>query len=216
MRKYQARGEEREPGVVMKILTAEFIKSCTAPEQFPQDRLPEVAFVGRSNVGKSSLINSLLSRKALAKVSRTPGKTQALNWFRVATGDPILSPFYVVDLPGYGYAKVAKAVRMRWQPMIDAYLKGNASRRSVVLLVEGRGVEESDLITVQWLRTFGRSPIVVATKVDKLRQRERQALESRLRETLGLPDQAPVVSYSSVTHEGRDVLWGVLRERLRI
>jgi GTP-binding protein len=199
----------------MKIISAEFIKSCSAPEQFPQDRLPEVAFVGRSNVGKSSLINSLLSRKALVKVSRTPGKTQLLNWFRVATGDPLLSPFYIVDLPGYGYAKVAKAVRAQWRPMIEGYLTGNAISRSVVLLVEGRGVGESDLITVEWLRAAGQVPIVVATKVDKLRQQERHGLVARLREALGLPDPAPVVAYSSVTHEGRDALWGVLRERLR-
>lgn len=199
----------------MKIISAEFIKSCSAPEQFPQDRLPEVAFVGRSNVGKSSLINSLLSRKALVKVSRTPGKTQLLNWFRVATGDPLLSPFYIVDLPGYGYAKVAKAVRAQWRPMIEGYLTGNAISRSVVLLVEGRGVGESDLITVEWLRAAGQEPIVVATKVDKLRQQERHGLVARLREALGLPDPAPVVAYSSVTHEGRDALWGVLRERLR-
>lgn len=199
----------------MKIISAEFIKSCTEPEQFPQDRLPEVAFVGRSNVGKSSLINSLLARKSLVKVSRTPGKTQLLNWFRVTVGDPLLFPFYIVDLPGYGYAKVAKAVRAQWRPMIEGYLREGATRRSVVLLVEGRGVEKSDLITVEWLRAAGQVPIVVATKVDKLRQQERQMLMARVREPLGLPDDAPVVAYSSVTHEGRDALWSVLRERLR-
>lgn len=199
----------------MKIIQAEFIKSCVAPEQFPQDRLPEIAFVGRSNVGKSSLINSLLGRKALAKVSRTPGKTQVLNWFRIATSDPHLSPFYFVDLPGYGYAHVAKTVRAQWRPMIEGYLRAAETRRNVVMLVEGRGVEESDLLTVEWLRAIGQLPIVVATKVDKLRQRERRLLVAGLRETLGLSDLTPVVSYSSVTHEGRDALWSVLRDRLR-
>src|SRR6059036_752293 len=90
----------------MKILSAEFIKSCEKPEQFPRDGLPEVAFVGRSNVGKSSLLNSLLNRKGLAKVSSTPGKTRTINFFRVTTTDPSARRFYIVDLPGYGYAKV--------------------------------------------------------------------------------------------------------------
>ena len=98
----------------MKILNAEFIRSCAGPEQFLKSDLPEVAFIGRSNVGKSSLINSLLQRKGLAKVSRTPGKTRLVNLFRITSDDPGLARFVVVDLPGYGYAKVSKALRAQW------------------------------------------------------------------------------------------------------
>src|SRR2546430_10098401 len=98
----------------MKIVSVEFTRSWYGPEQCPGDRLPEVAFVGRSNVGKSSLINSLLNRKGLAKVSSTPGKTRTINFFRVTTTDPSVRRFYIVDLPGYGYAKVAKPVRCHW------------------------------------------------------------------------------------------------------
>jgi GTP-binding protein len=107
----------------MKLLSAEFIKSSVSPEQFPPDRLPEIAFVGRSNVGKSSLINSLLHRKKLAKVSKTPGKTRAVNFFTVRTSDPKLSLLSLVDLPGYGYAKVSKTMRAQWGPMIEQYLE---------------------------------------------------------------------------------------------
>ncbi|MEK7763470.1 MAG: ribosome biogenesis GTP-binding protein YihA/YsxC, partial [Nitrospirota bacterium] len=105
----------------MKILNAEFIRSCAGPEQFLQSELPEVAFIGRSNVGKSSLINSLLQRKGLAKVSRTPGKTRLVNLFRITSDDPGLARFVVVDLPGYGYAKVSKALRAQWAPLIEQY-----------------------------------------------------------------------------------------------
>ena len=120
----------------MKLLSAEFIKSSVSPEQFPADRLPEIAFVGRSNVGKSSLINSLLHRKKLAKVSKTPGKTRAVNFFTVRTSDPKLSLLSLVDLPGYGYAKVSKSTRAQWGPMIEQYLEQRQSLGVVILLIE--------------------------------------------------------------------------------
>ncbi|NWF73579.1 MAG: ribosome biogenesis GTP-binding protein YsxC, partial [Nitrospirae bacterium] len=122
----------------MRILTAEFIRSCAGPEQFLKGDLPEVAFIGRSNVGKSSLINSLLQRKGLAKVSRTPGKTRLVNFFRATSDDPGLAQFLVVDLPGYGYAKVSKALRSQWAPLIEQYLSGSEQLRAVVVLVESR------------------------------------------------------------------------------
>src|SRR5512146_658946 len=103
-------------GWSLKILNAQFIRSCVGPGQFPTGPTPEIAFIGRSNVGKSSLINSLLQRKGLAKVSRTPGKTRLINLFRITSDDPGLAHFVVVDLPGYGYAKVSKALRAQWAP----------------------------------------------------------------------------------------------------
>ncbi|MGQ0812442.1 MAG: ribosome biogenesis GTP-binding protein YihA/YsxC [Nitrospiraceae bacterium] len=198
----------------MKILNAEFIRSCASPEQFPKDDLPELACVGRSNVGKSSLINSLLQRKGLAKVSRTPGKTRLINFFLITTNDPLCERCYVVDLPGYGYAKVGKTIRRQWGPMIERYLKGRPQLRGVILLVESRGLERHDLTTLAWLRFIGHDPVVVSTKADKLNRNDRRLSEAALRDTLGLSPEYPFVQYSSLTHEGRDALLEVIRGKL--
>ncbi len=194
----------------MKILSAEFIKSCHEAEQFPRDRLREVAFVGRSNVGKSSLINSLLNRRKLAKVSRTPGKTRMINFFRVTTGGKFRDSFYIVDLPGYGYAAVSKSVRAQWGPMIEGYLTERSELRGVILLVDSSGIERHDHSTVEWLTAVRHRVVVVTTKVDKLSRSERSASLAAIREDLGLPADAAVLPYSSVTHEGRDQLWRAL------
>jgi len=198
----------------MKILSVEFIKSCEQPEQFPRDRMPAIAFAGRSNVGKSSLINSLLRRKGLARVSRTPGKTQMINVFLVTTDDPKVRHFYAVDLPGYGYAKVSKTIRARWQPLIEQYLTGNEELRGVLLLVDSRRTERQDAEAVDWLLRSGLPVLLVATKSDKLSRSERAASLSALRDTFTLPEEADVVAYSSVTHEGRDELWQAIRKML--
>jgi GTP-binding protein len=196
----------------MKIFAAEFIKSCVAPEQFPADGTPEIAFVGRSNVGKSSVINSLLTRRDLAKTSRTPGKTRAVNLFLVSTSDPVLSQFYLVDLPGYGFAKVSKAERARWAPLIESYLTERPSLLGVVLLVESRVVTEQDRQTLVWLRAIGHHPLVVATKADKLKPSERVRLLRQAHRDLGLADGEMLIPYSVVTGDGRDRLWGALRD----
>jgi GTP-binding protein len=199
----------------MRILSAEFIRSCAGPEQFLKSDLPEVAFIGRSNVGKSSLINSLLQRKGLAKVSRTPGKTRLVNLFRITSDDPGLAHFVMVDLPGYGYAKVSKALRAQWAPLIEQYLGGSEQLRVVIVLVESRVLSEQDRQTIAWLLSVGRPPIVVATKIDKLKMSERVGTLRRLREGLGLLEGDAVIPYSSVTGEGRERLWAVLKERIR-
>jgi GTP-binding protein len=199
----------------MKILTAEFIKSCRTPEQFPADRLDEIAFVGRSNVGKSSLINSLLNRKSLAKVSKTPGKTQAVNFFQVTTADSLVSRLYLVDLPGYGYAKVAKSVQAQWAPLIEGYVLRSRHLKGIVLLVESRVLAPQDMLTAEWLHAIGRPVIVALTKVDKLRGNERREIANRTRAALGVASEVPIVPYSAETHEGRDALWGAIRDRLR-
>lgn len=198
----------------MKILSAEFIRSCYETGQFPRDRLAEVAFVGRSNVGKSALINSLLNRKHLAKVSRSPGKTRAINYFRVAIGRRNREDLYVVDLPGYGYAKVSKSVRAEWGPMIESYLTGRPELRGVVFLVDARRAEAQDRSTVEWLSLMGLKSLVVATKVDKLSRSERARTLGALKEGLGLPADATVIPYSSPTHEGREALWRELTSLL--
>lgn len=199
----------------MKILTAEFIRSCVKSGQFPTDPVPEIAFVGRSNVGKSSLINSVLLRRGLAKVSRTPGKTRAINLFSATTDDPTLPRFVLADLPGYGYAKVSKSERSSWAPLIEWYLIRREQLRAVVMLVESRVLAAHDKVTIAWLRTVGREPLIVATKVDKLGSGERVRALRRLRDGLELGDNHSVMVYSSVTGEGRDRLWAALTERCR-
>ncbi|HEU4686199.1 MAG TPA: ribosome biogenesis GTP-binding protein YihA/YsxC [Nitrospira sp.] len=197
----------------MKILRAEFIRSCVASEQFPQADGIQIAFVGRSNVGKSSLINSLLQRRGLAKVSKTPGKTRAVNLFSVTTDDAGLPRFLLADLPGYGYARVSKAVRAQWAPLIEDYLTGPIRPGAVVLLVESRHPAR-DQETIEWLRSIGRPPLVVATKVDKLKPSERMRTLRSLQAGLGISDADSFIGYSSVTGEGRDQLWAALKQRL--
>ncbi len=199
----------------MKILGAEFIKSCGAPEQFPADQLPELAFVGRSNVGKSSLINSLLHRRSLAKVSKTPGKTRAVNFFTVRTSDPDLPAVSLVDLPGYGYAKVSKSVRAQWGPLIERYLLDRRSLGLVVLLIEARVCTEQDKLTIRWVQSIGRPLLVVLTKADKLRRSERERSAREARAACGLAEEVPIVLYSAETHDGRDALWGEIRRQLK-
>ncbi|HKT35024.1 MAG TPA: ribosome biogenesis GTP-binding protein YihA/YsxC [Nitrospira sp.] len=197
----------------MKILKAEFIRTCAGPEQFPAGPLAEIAFVGRSNVGKSSLINSLLQRKGLAKVSRTPGKTRAINLFAVVTDDPQLPRFLLADLPGYGYAKVSKTERAQWAPLIEEYLGRRQHVRAVVMLVESRVLGPRDPETIQWLRAMGYDPLIVATKADKLKASERTASLRHLEDALGLA--GVVTAYSSMTGEGRERLWSALKARCR-
>lgn len=197
----------------MKINSAEFVSSCVKPEQYPRERLPEVAFVGRSNVGKSSTINSLLNRKALSKVSVTPGKTQTLNFFRIKTGDTVVPDMFFVDLPGYGYAKVSRSVRQQWGPMIERYLSGRSQLFAVVQLVDSRGVEAHDVTTYQWLTHIGQPPIIVATKVDKLNRSQRKPCLTNLCQSLEIPNADEVIFYSAKSHEGRLELWKALRQR---
>ena len=182
------------------------------PAHYPGERLPEVAFVGRSNVGKSSAINSLLNRKAIAKVSTTPGKTQTLNFFRVLTSDKVVPALFFVDLPGYGYAKAARSVREQWGPMIERYLSQRAQLCAVVQLVDARGLEAHDVTTLEWLTHLGHRPIVVVTKIDKLSRGRRRPALVQVCQTLGV-EYEEVVGYSSKTSEGRQELWNALRAR---
>ncbi len=197
----------------MRILAAEFVTSCVRPDQYPRERLPEVAFVGRSNVGKSSAINSLLQRKGIAKVSTTPGKTQTLNFFRVTTSDADCPALAFVDLPGYGYAKASKSVREQWGPMIERYLTARSQLCAVVQLVDVRVVSERDVTTLAWLTHVGHRPIVVGTKMDKLPRGQQRPGLTRLRRHLGLDEQAETVGYSSHTNEGRRELWQAVKRR---
>jgi GTP-binding protein len=199
----------------MKILDAQFIKSCTDPEQLPRDRAAEIAIVGRSNVGKSSLINSLLQRRRLAKVSGTPGKTRLINIIRVATDDPTLRALHLIDLPGYGYAKVSRSMREQWAPMIERYLVERQGLSGVLMLVDARLLDPQDQNTLAWLRRIDRHPVVIATKIDKLPRARRRPRLQEIRQELSLTDDAEVIPYSSVSQEGREEVWRAIRELVR-
>ncbi len=194
----------------MKILQADFVKTATRPDQYPPAVHPEVAVAGRSNVGKSSLINTLLNRRRLVRTSHTPGRTQALNFFAVN------GQISIVDLPGYGYAKVPEAVRLRWGPMVETYLRVRDGLALVIVLFDGRrDPTGEDLALVAWLRAYGRPWLPVLTKTDKLSRNEVRQSLARLRGRLDLGDEAEVVAFSARTGEGREALWRAVTDALR-
>ena len=197
----------------MKILSAEFVKS-SAGGDWPGGGLPEIAVVGRSNVGKSSLLNALLNRRALAKVSGTPGKTQLINFFRVETDDRAVGTFQIVDLPGYGYAKVARSTRETWAPMIDRYLRERGELKGIIFLIDSRGPQDSDVTTWDWLTQLEAPIIVVATKIDKLKRGERKAALDTIHEALNLGKDDEILPCSSETKEGIQELRGAMKSVL--
>ncbi|MDD6579194.1 MAG: ribosome biogenesis GTP-binding protein YihA/YsxC [Lachnospiraceae bacterium] len=185
----------------MKIIDAELETVCGVTSKLPKNHLPEIAFCGRSNVGKSSLINSLMERKKLARTSQQPGKTQTLNFYKVN------SVLYLVDLPGYGYAKNSQANREAWGVMIQNYLTGSDMLRYVFQLVDIRhDPSEDDQKMYDWLTYLGFDPIIIATKSDKLKPREIESHMDRISEVLGLSSDAIIVPFSSVTKQGLDTL----------
>jgi GTP-binding protein len=193
----------------MKIQSAEYITSAMKPEQCPNDGRPEFAFVGRSNVGKSSLMNCMLNRKALAKTSARPGKTQTINYFEIN------EQFYFVDLPGYGFAKVPVAVKEQWGRVMTGYLEHREPLRLVMLLVDARHKPtEKDWDMLDLLDRAEVPTLVVATKVDKLKRGERNRNLERIRSTLELDKEALIVPFSAETKEGKGDLWGIIEEIL--
>ncbi|MBL8215940.1 MAG: YihA family ribosome biogenesis GTP-binding protein [Bryobacterales bacterium] len=182
------------------MVAAEFIIGAAKPELFPQETLPEVAFLGRSNVGKSSLINILVNQKGLARTSSTPGCTQAIQFYRVG------HDYHFVDLPGYGYAKVPLQQTRGWRQLIENYLTTRQSLKLCLLLVDSRrGWMEMDLVLKEWLQQAQRPYQVVATKFDKLRtQRDRSQSMAALRE--GDPTQTPL-TFSALSGQGAREIW---------
>jgi GTP-binding protein len=193
----------------VKIETAELGRSAHSSRDFVRDGLPEVAFVGRSNVGKSSLMNRLLARRALARTSSTPGRTRAVNYFLINRR------FYFVDLPGYGYAKAGKDDRREWAALVEAYLKESVSRLRLVLLVDGKvGATPLDVQAYAYLTSLGAEITVVATKIDKIPRGRRVAGLKGIRAALGLAETTPLIPVSAHSGEGMKELWGLLTPHL--
>ena len=184
----------------MKIRKVNLYRTVYKPENLPQTPYNEVAFVGRSNVGKSSLLNTVVNNFKLAKVSSEPGKTRSVNFYLVN------DRFFLVDLPGYGFAKVPFEEQKRWRELIEGYLKDRDRLKGVFLLVDSRvGPTEKDKQMKEWLDFFGIPYIVVATKVDKLKKNEKAKLEKRIKEEFK-DNSVKVIPFSSKTREGRDRL----------
>lgn len=193
----------------MKITSAEFIKSATKPSEYPPGRkLPELAFAGRSNVGKSSLINALVNRKNLAKTSASPGRTQTINFYLVN------EKISFVDLPGYGYARVPLKIRKAWKPMVESYLQVRRELRLVVLILDARrDVSPEDVNLLDWLDHHRIPSIIVLTKADKLSQMDRARQKRRLKENPLLSGRV-FLFFSAQTGEGKEELWKKILEAL--
>jgi GTP-binding protein len=196
--------------VPVQVVTADFAKTATRPAEWPRGATPELAFVGRSNVGKSSMLNALARRRGLARVSSTPGRTRALQFFDLSyrpTPAARPRPVRFCDLPGYGYAKVSREERDRWAAMIEDYLRDRDVLRAVVLIVDARHPpSESDQDALAFLRGAGRHVLVAATKIDKLAKTRRGAALRSVEASLGLA-RGEAVPFSAVEGTGTDALW---------
>lgn len=191
----------------MRIDTAEFVVSAHGAGDFPADGRPEVAFAGRSNVGKSSLMNRLLGRKSLARTSSTPGRTRAANYFLINRR------LYFVDLPGYGYARAGRDERRRWGELVDRYFRRPAARIQVVLLVDAKvGATESDAQAFAYLAGLGVRVVVAATKIDRLGRSRRAAALSDIRRRLAAEESIPLLAVSARTGEGIKALWNEINQ----
>ncbi len=190
----------------MIIKSAEFVKSAVKPSQYPSAELPEIAFAGRSNVGKSSLINTILSRKRLVKTSRTPGRTQLINFFEINKA------FAFVDLPGYGYARVPASVKKSWGPMVETYLSTRKTLKGVVLIMDIRreqGRQELDFI--DWLEYYSIPSILTLTKTDKLSKTKQIKQRLSIAKDLGV-DNNDLILFSAKTRLGKDSVWDAVEQ----
>ncbi len=191
----------------MIIKNAELETVCGITSKLPENQLPEVAFAGKSNVGKSSLINALVNRKKLARTSGQPGKTQTINFYNVN------KEMYIVDLPGYGYAKISREVSAKWGPMIENYLHTSRQLRMVFLLIDIRHKPgANDIQMYRWILSNGFSPVIITTKLDKIKRSQVKKQLDLIRETLKVIEGVPIVPFSAVTKQGRDEIWGLIEE----
>ena len=195
----------------MIIKTSEFVISAAGESQFPTDGLPEVALAGRSNVGKSSLINRMLGRRNLARTSSQPGKTQTLNYYLIN------GSMFFVDFPGYGYARVSKTQREAWGKLAERYLKDRQPLKLVLQLVDLRHAPSAeDRRMFEWLSHYRIPMCVVATKADKISRNHYLKHAKIVRQTLGMPEHFPLILFSSETGQGRDELWSLIEQSVEM
>lgn len=195
--------------MVIKSINLETV--CGITSTLPENDKPEVAFAGKSNVGKSSLINALMNRKSYARISATPGKTQTINFYSINDA------LYLVDLPGYGYAKVSEREKEQWGKMIERYLHGSAQLRAVFLLIDIRHEPSAnDKMMYKWAVAQGYEPVIIATKLDKIKRSQVQKHVKMLKEGLALVPGTTVIPFSSVTKQGRDEIWEMIEKECEI
>lgn len=193
--------------MVIKNVNLETV--CGITSQLPENDKPEVAFAGKSNVGKSSLINALMNRKSYARISATPGKTQTINFYSIN------EEMYLVDLPGYGYAKVSEKEKAQWGKLVERYLHGSSMLKAVFLLIDIRHVPSAnDRLMYEWILDKGFQPIMILTKLDKLKRSQVQKQIKVVKEGLKLVSGTRVIPFSSVTKQGREEIWEVIESFL--
>ena len=193
--------------MVIKDVSLDIV--CGVTSRLPDTGRPEVAFAGKSNVGKSSLINGLLNRKALARTSAQPGKTQTINFYNVNTC------IYLVDLPGYGYAKVSPAEKEKWGKMIERYLHSSKNLKAVFLLIDIRHEPSAnDKMMYDWIVHNGFDPIIIATKLDKIKRSQVQKHVKMLRQGLGMEKSDVLIPFSAETKQGRDEIWALIEAEI--
>lgn len=187
------------------IKTVNLETVCGITSKLPENKLPEVAFAGKSNVGKSSLINGLMNRKSYARTSAQPGKTQTINYYNIN------EEIYFVDLPGYGYAKVSKTISEKWGKLIEDYLHQSKQLRLVFLLVDIRHEPSAnDKLMYDWIVNHGFYPTIIATKLDKIKKSQVGKHVKMLRQGLNVVENTPIIPYSAITKQGRDEIWELL------
>ena len=189
--------------MVIKSVALEIV--CGVSSKLPGTDKPEIAFAGKSNVGKSSLINGLMNRKSLARTSSQPGKTQTINYYNIN------DTLYLVDLPGYGYAKVSVKVKEKWGKMVERYLRTSQQLMAVFLLIDIRHEPSAnDKQMYEWIICQGYEPIIIATKLDKLKRSQVQKHMKMLADGLGVKPGTPILPYSALTKQGREEIWGLV------
>lgn len=194
---------------MMKIRSAEFVLSAKEPAHYPAASLPEIAFAGRSNVGKSSLINTLLNRKGLARTSNTPGRTQEINFFLVN------ERFAFIDLPGYGYAKVPEAMRKQWGPMVETYLRERDTLRLVVVILDvRRDPSAEDLQLMEWLQCYRIPFLICLTKTDKVSKNVFANRRRLIAEKIRFSPEPALMAFSAKTGEGKELLWREIKKTM--
>ena len=180
---------------------------CGITSKLPENTLPEVAFAGKSNVGKSSLINGLMNRKSYARTSQQPGKTQTINFYNIN------QEIYFVDLPGYGYAKVSEAIKAKWGTMIERYLHTSRQLRLVFLLIDIRHEPSAnDKHMYSWIVDQGFNPVIIATKLDKLKRSQVQKNIKQIKVGLNVTEGTPIIPFSAVSKQGRDEIWDLIEQ----